>query len=691
MSEIYHRFSESEEMTILNEAEKSITELGKFIQETAIVDLYGSIKYSVNNINNFYFLVNKVEKNEEKINNKFYISLLGFNLCCLKKEYKNNDDIEKKINDFEEKKKTYIDDKLINIRNEYINENPHQVINIFSKISKKAWIFIIISFFHFLAMTEVEGILFSIFGEIRRTLHLEDKKTFYDFLEKSTFNDSAQINFNYFFSFLCPYFINSNKLNKTYIISSIVIFIFFLVTSSLDFLKEVELNQDMKIDWGRISVLSIIYLVIYFCASLISLLPQKILIKESNYSCLHIILISGFMTLGVIAKNIIHHILKIYHKNSSIIICSIIFLCSWILFIIIFNLINHYFQYDNNNSDLEGLLEYNNIGFEKNELNMKVNSANFNLEMSQRINTNARNNDKNIHIIYNNKSLINYDIDFNNIKNKVQPEIDENDDDIEKEDIASMVSYESIALPNIDFEDHNRVKELIKTDGVLEKKKFYTLDYFCCFLKISFDNFIFLIKVKNFKNYILQLAKNRKFRFIIYLNLLSRAQKLKSKEIYKKDFDGSLFFHILNFFLSYGISSLVLLFYYKIQAKKNLNKCIELREKERFIIKIIGIDCLLMLIFSFLSFTNLSFFSFSAICISGNINFFFYEYYSTQQIDYTSLSGYISFGQLIFRLIELCFHFEDILWYLGQAFCSLLAIIFCLLYYQMQLESITIY
>ena len=178
------------------------------------------------------------------------------------------------------------------------------------------------------------------------------------------------------------------------------------------------------------------------------------------------------MTLGVIAKNIIHHILKIYHKNSSIIICSIIFLCSWILFIIIFNLINHYFQYDNNNSDLEGLLEYNNIGFEKNELNMKVNLANFNLEMSQRINTNARNNDKNIHIIYNNKSLINYDIDFNNIKNKVQPEIDENDDDIEKEDIASMVSYESIALPNIDFEDHNRVKELIKTDGVLEKKNF---------------------------------------------------------------------------------------------------------------------------------------------------------------------------------------------------------------------------
>ena len=137
-----------------------------------------------------------------------------------------------------------------------MNENPHQVINILSKISKKAWILILISFFHFLAMTEVEGILFSIFGEIRRTIHLEDKKTFYDFLETSTFNDSAQINFNYFFSFLCPCFINNNKLNKTYIISSIVIFIFFLVTSSLDFLKEVKLNQDMNIDWGRISILS---------------------------------------------------------------------------------------------------------------------------------------------------------------------------------------------------------------------------------------------------------------------------------------------------------------------------------------------------------------------------------------------------------------------------------------------------
>lgn len=223
-----------------------------------------------------------MKSNEEKLKQTFFINFLGFNLCCFKKKYRNNEKIRKEIENIEKEKKEKIEDKLLKIRDEYMKENRHEIMDIFTKISKKIWVFILISFFHFLAMTEVEGILFSIFGEIRRQIDIEyTNKTFYDFLGNSTFNDSAQINFNYFFSFFSSYFINNNKINKTYIISTIIILILFLITSSFDFSKNKELNN--KIDWGNISILAIIYLIIYFCASLISLLPHKLLKKEKNF------------------------------------------------------------------------------------------------------------------------------------------------------------------------------------------------------------------------------------------------------------------------------------------------------------------------------------------------------------------------------------------------------------------------
>ena len=53
------------------------------------------------------------------------------------------------------------------------------------------------------------------------------------------------------------------------------------------------------------------------------------------------------------------------------------------------------------------------------------------------------------------------------------------------------------------------------------------------------------------------------------------------------------------------------------------------------------------------SFTPESAICYSSILISGSINFILTEYYSSQKIEYFSLSGIICFSQVIFRIVEL--------------------------------------
>ena len=111
--------------------------------------------------------------------------------------------------------------------------NNSNTLKICSNISWKIILFVIISIFHYLAMTEVEGLLFSLFEEIKRVIVFEDRdsyptnKTFYEFLRNSTLTVTAQINFNYWFSFLSPYLIKNNRLIKSYLILIILKFICF--------------------------------------------------------------------------------------------------------------------------------------------------------------------------------------------------------------------------------------------------------------------------------------------------------------------------------------------------------------------------------------------------------------------------------------------------------------------------------
>ena len=67
--------------------------------------------------------------------------------------------------------------------------------------------------------------------------------------------------------------------------------------------------------------------------------------------------------------------------------------------------------------------------------------------------------------------------------------------------------------------------------------------------------------------------------------------------------------------------------------------------------------------------------SYSSIFISGSINFLFYEYYSCFDIDYISISGFVSFAQVIFRLIEKVLPFDEDYFYWIQSLFSFLGII----------------
>ena len=70
---------------------------------------------------------------------------------------------------------------------------------------------------------------------------------------------------------------------------------------------------------------------------------------------------------------------------------------------------------------------------------------------------------------------------------------------------------------------------------------------------------------------------------------------------------------------------------------------------------------------------------YSSILISGSINFILTEYYSSQQIEYFSLSGIICFSQVIFRIVELIYSlYKDDWWIYFQIVVSFLG---CVLSY----------
>ena len=218
--------------------------------------------------------------------------------CCLKKN-SYNDDQFKAIR----KHQKSIDDRLREIENIGESFSPADGSK---EQNNKTKCFIgflyFFSLFHFFALSEIHGILLALLKEIVRTCqHYHYKhyhfdkdesgkeiiKTFHYYLTESNFHDSSQINFNYATSFIAFLIIKSSKskyiLEKIYGISFIFIFSFSMFLLSIDYLTDKDLkedNEDNKNYYGFFKLLFCLiipYSVIYFCAGLISLLPNKIL------------------------------------------------------------------------------------------------------------------------------------------------------------------------------------------------------------------------------------------------------------------------------------------------------------------------------------------------------------------------------------------------------------------------------
>ena len=649
-------FAEEEE--ILQKAKFSFENLERYIDNSNVTfPLTDFIDTIIKGLNKFSSIIEEARDNEEKINSIFYLNIFNYPLC-LKKKYKDNRNINTQIN-YINSKKEIIKIKLVNFRDKYLKENNKDTINICSKLTWNVVLFLIVSIFHYVAMSEIEGILYSISFEIKKIIifmikgeYTTDKtyKTFYEILKNSTLNDTAQINFNYFFSFLCPYFIKNNRVVKIYIFSIIIIFISFLLSSTANFEQNVENGS------GTLTLLIIIYLIIYFFASLISLIPHKILMKNENYSCLYLLLINMSLTFGVIFKNIIHYIFEI----SSISYCSIIFLCFSSFFIIVCFFIGFCKKKYYNNSNGNNNIGYN---YNNNIFNNHLIGQNHSFENN-----------------YNNNYI--YNDNYNNELN-----ISNDNNEIENHNLNTN-QYNNINFPNNNHT--NEIEEVLEHcfDLISSRKKFYTSDYYFGYLTIIFKDFKILIKIQSFVDFLLSLF-NWKLIFIIFINLFSRAQKLKFKEEYKKEFDGYIRFHILNFFLSFCIAYLfIILVWYYHRTEKGIKLC----TKDKWIMIFIGCESILMIIFSIINyFFSLRGISFCAITISGNINYLFYEYYSTQKVEYTSLSGIISIGQVVFRGLELLIPFKKNYGYFIQTVFSLAAAALCGIYVKKELEKNNIY
>ena len=105
-------------------------------------------------------------------------------------------------------------------------------------------ILILFSFFHFVAITEVNGILYSLFGEIKKQFifwfahkYNDDDKPFKYFFLYSTLKDSSLININNLAYLFNEIFIFKFGPIMTYILSVIVITFFTLIISFFDFLS----------------------------------------------------------------------------------------------------------------------------------------------------------------------------------------------------------------------------------------------------------------------------------------------------------------------------------------------------------------------------------------------------------------------------------------------------------------------
>ena len=506
--------------------------------------------------------------------------------------------------------------------------------------------FYFLTIFHFLALSEVHGILLVLFKEIERTIkqlifgHYDFKndkgeeiiKDFYYYLTESNYHDSSQINFNYLSSMFTILVIK--KFNTyynivfVYLISIVFVTIFSSILLSYDYKNKKQLkdNENYSV-WKCIFGFIVPYIFIYSFAGFISLLPNKILDeiysnKKLSGNLNKLIYINFCIGISVVIKNYIN---KFWiHSN----ITSIYYIL--LIEILIFA----------GASSIYFLYLFLLLFITKKKIKKRSNS--FSLFPSIALKEVKESNERSY-------TYIKRDSTFNIIE---------------------------------DFnQDEKKLNSTIKINQT-ENNKNYSIYYLGGYFFIETNSIYSFITIKGFGNYILSVFKSKKIWLILFLNLCSRIQKLKFKTEYKNKIENIhlLFFNFIFSVLFIGVLDFIYLIYIKSTKQKFKNQSIE-----NFLMVYLCISFFYVLILSIIFYftdsepTSL----YISIVITGSLNYLLNFYYSTQSAEYISLSGIISFSQIIFRLIEFCFEpFEKDNDYFWQISFSIAGIISAILYYK---------
>jgi len=571
----------------------------------------------------------------------------------------------------------------------------------------------IFSFFHFIALSEVHGILLALFEEIERTARRiaggfydlgEDKilkhHTFEYFITESNYQDSSQINFNYFTSMFTLFILKSfnikYKILLLYLLSVVVIASFCFMLLSIDFIDEhrIYINNNYN-GWEFAFYLIIPYAFIYVFAGFISLLPHKILDdiykKENKITVFYyLIVINLILVLSVTYKNYLnYYLIYIFHFHFSYISNHILTETIFFLIFSFFSLLILLLNIDEINEIYLNKKNTNKID-DNNNKNKDIHLKNLN-DVFKTKNfieiTDENEDDSNDIKEINSEQNIETQIQSINTQNNIDKNLDINKD-LKNQNDSNKINSNNNIINDSMIEDINEISIANNSNN--------DIDYIGGYLVISSENIKSFIKIKGFWTYIGSILKNRRIILILFINLCSRLQKLKFKTEYKNRITNN---HCL--FLNY-IGSIVIFivllaiiyaaFFIKNEGLK-CNKCKQMITKffETFEGKIIWaflIEFIIILIASLffifdksIDSNKFTIFIYFIIAATGALNFFLYNYYSLQKEEFITLSGIIALSQLIFRILEFCFEpFKDNLDYLWPLISSSLGLLFCIVY-----------
>ena len=485
---------------------------------------------------------------------------------------------------------------LKKFRNVLMNENKD-----FSNNFQKNLTYSII---HFLAIAEINDVLFALLEEIKKSLHYlinNDKynqdKNYFDFFRNGVLFDSSQINFNYLSALLSNTLIDLLGDDITYLICfltniGILILLYFVHLENVHYEYSNEFTHFIKI--------LLFYIFIYTFTGIVALIPFYSM--NNRFSGENIIAINSFLFLGVLLKYTIHILLINIGIGSSLLfwIKLVIFvLCSFIYLII--HIIKFKTKKINSYSYFIGKLTYRN---KSSSIIMKFQNLGGYLKS----------------LIYSSVLII-FILNFLSRAQKITFK-SQFKDDFDKSWLMPLNFFLSYALYIIIMIAYNYIQN--------NKLKSYLIDYD----KKDEKNSLFtnIIQSENLieeneeeddnksPNYIEKNQEGDNIKQLIK-NLDEQRMSSKMKELF-----------IFSCFFFENLLSLCLSIVYKIFASNaNINKNPDKNS----------------------NFTPESIICYSSILISGSINFILTEYYSSQKIEYFSLSGIICFSQVIFRIVEL--------------------------------------